>query len=83
LNKKSEIINNNSDIKWPRTQDLEPLFEINHAVFLTSKKTYQIKKNRLGETPKLFIMDKISSFDIDWEEDFLIAETLYDKFGKL
>jgi CMP-N-acetylneuraminic acid synthetase len=82
LNNSGEIINNTSDQKWPRTQDLEPIFEINHAVFLTSKKIYRSDKNRLGSFPKLFVIDKIISCDIDWEEDFLMAESLYEKFGK-
>lgn len=77
LNKKGELINNTTAIPWPRTQDLEALYEINHAVFLASRNIYQNDKNRLGTKPYLFPMDKIKSMDIDWEEDFYIVEELY------
>ena len=34
LNQEGKLVNNTTDIPWPRTQDLEPLYEINHAIFL-------------------------------------------------
>ena len=37
----------------------------------------QNKKNRIGQKPLLYIMDEIHSKDIDWEEDFKIAEIMY------
>jgi N-acylneuraminate cytidylyltransferase len=77
LNKKGVIINNTTSIPWPRTQDLDTLYEINHAVFLAKREIYEKQKNRVGETPYLYEMDKLKSFDIDWEEDFAIAEMLY------
>lgn len=72
-----------ASLKWPRTQDLKELYEVNHAVFLTSKNIYLEKKDRIGFNPYLHVQDKISSFDIDWEEDFLIAEAIYDKLFKV
>ena len=77
LNKEGIIINNTSSIPWPRTQDLAILYEINHAVFLAKREIYEKQKNRIGETPYLYEMDKLKSFDIDWEEDFAIAEMMY------
>lgn len=76
LNKHGKLINNSSDLPWPRTQDLESLYEINHVIFMTSRDIYEKRKNRMGERPYLYVMDKLKSFDIDWEEDFVIAETL-------
>lgn len=80
LDEQANVINNNTAIQWPRTQDLNALYEINHAIFLTSRITYLKDKNRIGKIPFLFEMDKIESVDVDWEEDFIIAETLYEKF---
>lgn len=78
LNTEGEIINNTTGIPWPRTQDLEPLYQINHIVFLAKRETYLAQRNRLGRKPYLYKIDEIRSFDIDWPEDFVIAEILYN-----
>lgn len=82
LDKTGKLINNSTGLAWPRTQDLEPLYPINHTMFIASREIYISQKNRLGKNPALFIMDEIHSFDIDWPEDFLIAELLYSKYGR-
>ena len=64
--------------KWPKTQDIEPIFEVNSALFIANKKSYRDLGNRIGEKPFLFKMDSISSFDIDWEYDFMIAQRIYN-----
>lgn len=69
--------------RWPRTQDLPVLYEVNHAMFITSRENYQQQRNRVGTKPFLYEQDKIKSFDIDWEDDFLIAEAIYDKLFKV
>lgn len=77
LNKEGRIINNTTDIPWPRTQDLEALYLINHTMFLAKREVYTEQKNRIGEKPLLHIMDELYSFDIDWPNDFIIAEIMY------
>jgi len=77
LNKEGKLVNNTTDIPWPRTQDLEPLYEINHTMFLAKREVYVEQKNRIGQKPLLHVMDEMHSFDIDWEEDFTIAEVMY------
>ena len=62
--------------KWPRTQTLNPIYEINSAVFINSYKTFKKSKDRIGFKPFLFELDKIISHDIDWPEDFILAEAL-------
>ena len=80
LNKEAKIINyEHTEGKWPRTQDLPILYEVNHAVFMASKDIYLNNLDRIGTKPFLHTQNKIESFDIDWEEDFLIAEAIYDK----
>lgn len=81
LDKTGKLINNSTCLAWPRTQDLAPLYPINHTMFLTSRDVYINQKNRVGGKPALFVMDEIHSFDIDWPEDFQIAELLYAKYG--
>jgi len=74
--KRNDIINRKTNEKWPRTQDLETLYEINNGIFITSKKIYFYKHDRIGEKPFLHEMNEIKSFDIDWESDFYWAEKL-------
>lgn len=83
LNKDGNLINNTTNILWPRTQDLDPLYEINHTVFLTNREVYLEQKNRIGRKPYLHVMDEIHSFDIDWPDDFVIAEMMFQKYCQL
>lgn len=62
--------------KWPRTQTIEPLHEINSAVFLSSSENYKIFNDRIGRKPFFYVLDRVQSFDIDWEDDFKIAEMI-------
>jgi N-acylneuraminate cytidylyltransferase len=84
LDEKARVFNYDAGAnRWPRTQDLPMLYEVNHAMFITSRDTYINEHNRVGKNPFLYQQDKIKSFDIDWEDDFLIAEALYDKFFRV
>ena len=65
--------------KWPRTQTIEPLYEINSGIFLADIDIYKDLQDRIGKKPFLFENNDIESFDIDWEEDFFIAEAIYKK----
>jgi CMP-N-acetylneuraminic acid synthetase len=62
--------------KWPRTQTIEPIHEINSGVFLNSTINYANMNDRIGNKPYLYVMDKIIAHDIDWPEDFIIAEAI-------
>lgn len=76
-----EIINNHSGQQWPRTQDLDDFFELNNAVFLASAELFR-KGNRIGSHPVFMETGKIASLDIDNEEDFTIAEAVYERICK-
>ena len=75
---KVDIINRKGNLKWPQTQDLKELYEINNSCFIAPRKSF-IEGNRLGNRPILFEMNKLSSLDVDDREDFKIAEAVYDK----
>lgn len=64
--------------KWPKTQEIKPLFEINNATFIANAKIYKNLNNRIGQKPFLLKMEKVSSLDIDWEEDFFFCQKLYE-----
>jgi N-acylneuraminate cytidylyltransferase len=84
LDKQGNVFNYDAGAnRWPRTQDLPILYEVNHAMFIASREIYLNEKNRLGSKPFLYEQDKIKSFDIDWVDDFLIAEAIYDKLFKV
>lgn len=65
--------------KWPRTQTLAPVHEVNSGAFLAPAALYRELDDRIGKRPYLYAMDKFTSFDIDWPEDFVIAECLVEK----
>jgi len=68
--------------KWPRTQTIDPLFEVNSGIFIAPVNIYTGLGDRIGKNPFLFETDDIASFDIDWEEDFFIAEAIYNRLNK-
>lgn len=65
--------------KWPRTQTLEPVHEVNSGVFLAPAAVYRDLDDRIGDTPHLYAIDKLVSHDIDWPEDFVVGETMLEK----
>lgn len=76
--KENRCVNHDrSKVKWPRTQDLELLYEINHAFYINSRANYLACHDRIGQKPYLFELNKLHSFDIDWEDDFQLAEMMY------
>lgn len=70
---------NRSVEKWPRTQTLPPVHEINSGVFLASTDVYRQLNDRIGNSPYLYTLDKLVSHDIDWPEDFVLAECMVEK----
>jgi len=68
--------------KWPRTQTIDPLFEIDSGIFIAGADIYRDLDDRIGRNPYLFENSKIDAFDIDWEDDFFIAEAIYKRMNK-
>lgn len=62
--------------KWPRTQTLEPLYEVNSGIFIADAKIYQQMQDRVGKHVQLYETSQLESIDIDWPEDFEFAEKL-------
>lgn len=74
---------NHNPAELIRTQDLTPIFEENSNIYIFSKESISKKGHRIGERPMMFEMDRLEATDIDEEEDFLVAEFLYQtKQGK-
>jgi len=68
--------------KWPRTQTLPNLFEINSGIFLNSVTNYKKYEDRVGSKPYLMETEGYASFDIDWPHDFELGEMIYKKLKK-
>lgn len=62
--------------RWPRTQTLDPLFAVNSGVFLCPREHYVRRGDRIGERPYLYPLDRIVGLDVDWMEEFHLAEAL-------
>ncbi len=62
-----------------RTQDLPPLYEENSNLYIFTRKALERRRNRIGERPLMFEIDRVESWDIDEELDFQIGEFLYNK----
>lgn len=60
-----------------RTQDLPPVYEENSCLYIFSKPILEARRNRIGERPLMFEIDRIEAWDIDEESDFRVAELLY------
>lgn len=77
--RKKRIINTDDTVnKWPNTQDLEPMYEINHAFYINSRKNYIKTSDRIGIDPWLYILEGEKALDVDWESDFIFSQKLYD-----
>ena len=78
---KQEPLNfNRQDI--PRTQDLEPVL-VDCGVTICKRSVYTEQKARFGNKPYFVTIDTLEAIDIDYPEDFKIAEAIYEKIIKL
>ena len=80
-NESGPISYDKSKEKWPRTQTIDPLYEVNSAIFMADIEIYKNIGDRIGKKPLLFETSEKQSFDIDWEDDFEIAEVLWGRYG--
>lgn len=81
--KKQPINYDRSKEKWPRTQTIEPIHEVNSGAFIADINVYKSLNDRIGNKPFLYELSDKQAFDIDWEDDFEIAEVLWSKYGKI
>ncbi len=71
-----------SVLKWPRSQDLDPLYILNNAFYINHRNIQLIDRDRIGKNPYMFELDGIQAFDIDYEDDFHLAEIIYKDLHK-
>jgi CMP-N-acetylneuraminic acid synthetase len=61
----------------PRTQDLPVVFVETTGLYTFTREVIQNFKTRIGRKPLLLEVGKIESIDINYPEDFTIAEAVY------
>lgn len=68
------IVNNlTSANKWPNTQDLSTLYELNHGFYI-AKRSLLEHGERIGANPTVYECHGAECIDIDWEADFEYAQ---------
>jgi CMP-N-acetylneuraminic acid synthetase len=63
--------------KWPRTQTLPPIYELNSGIFIAGVEIYKTLSDRIGKKPFMFELTETDALDIDWEQDFIVAEQFW------
>lgn len=62
----------------PRTQDLAVLYEETSGFYIYKREVMTELHRRIGEKPFIVELGEIESVDIDEEEDFIIADAIYN-----
>lgn len=62
---------------FPRTQDLPDIYAETSIAYVFSKETFNKYNRRVGIKPYIHEVDKIEAIDIDYPDDFLLADAIY------
>lgn len=63
----------------PRTQDLDVIYSEVSAAYVYTKEVFINLKRRIGVNPYICEVSGVECVDIDYPEDFLIADAIYEK----
>jgi 4-hydroxy-2-oxoheptanedioate aldolase len=69
--------------RWPKTQEIDPVYHINSGIFLIYLPLMKQLGDRVGKNPYYFENDDIETLDIDWLEDFERAEMLWKSLAEV
>jgi CMP-N-acetylneuraminic acid synthetase len=61
----------------PRTQDLPPIFAEVSAAYVFKKEVFLTLNRRIGANPHITAVGGVESIDIDYPEDFMLADAVY------
>ncbi len=62
---------------YVRTQDLDPLYYVNGAVYVVRPSSFRERSTLLSQHPVAYVMNHERAVDIDHEWDFRLAEILF------
>lgn len=74
---------NHNRFKLIPTQELDPIYEENSCMYLFTKESILKYKARIAKKAFLYEMSDIESTDIDWPDDFNLAEKLHKYYTEL
>ncbi|MDD5503741.1 MAG: hypothetical protein PHV77_00300 [Candidatus Omnitrophica bacterium] len=79
---KDYIFYNNKPINfkpnpWPRSQDLKGLCALSFLINILKRNDMVRWGSCVGQKPYFFILDRITSMDVDYQEDFDFCEMMY------
>ena len=77
-NNKSKPLNHKIN-QSPTTQILKPIYEENSGFYIFSRQSFLKKKNRIGDKPKLYRINKIEGMDIDDKYEFDLIKKILEK----
>lgn len=60
----------------PRTQTIEPVYIETSAFFIFPRALWTERHRRIGDRPYMAVVDRIEGLDIDYPEDFTMAEII-------
>lgn len=60
----------------PRTQTIEPVYIETSAFFIFPRELWCSRHRRIGDRPWMAVVDRIEGLDIDYPEDFAMAEII-------
>ncbi|WP_418991629.1 cytidylyltransferase domain-containing protein [Alistipes sp.] len=60
----------------PRTQTIEPVYVETSAFFIFPAALWRTRHRRIGNSPWMAVVDRIEGLDIDYPEDFTMAEII-------
>jgi CMP-N-acetylneuraminic acid synthetase len=78
--KLGRAINHNPAILL-QTQDLPPVYEENSCLYIFTRETLELQRNRIGLRPFMFEIDAEEAWDIDEEIDFKIVDLLMSQMS--
>ena len=61
----------------PRTQDLDPLYSEVSAAYVFKREVFEKYQRRIGLSPHITVVSGLECIDIDWKEDFEVADAIY------
>ena len=74
---------NHNRFKLIPTQELDPIYEENSCMYLFTKESILKHNARIAKNAFLYKMSDIESTDIDWPDDFNLAEILHKYYTEL
>ncbi|MDC3293785.1 hypothetical protein OAW18_05760 [Alphaproteobacteria bacterium] len=67
---------------WPRSQDLDGTYEMSFVINILRNVDMVNWGSCVGNKPYFFVLDRLSSWDIDFQEDFDFCEMIFDSKNK-